>query len=99
MEVMATTLAKKIAVGYFGTLITLILAMAIPYSIINQIMGTVDRSVLDPITPIDSMVPFIGWTFVIYISLYLYYPAAAWFGRNNDEKSEKCSPFIRPCLL
>ena len=58
--------------------------MAIPYSIINHIMGSFGRSVFDPITPIDSMVPFIGWTFMIYVSLYLYYPAAAWFGREND---------------
>ena len=80
---------------FWYTLITLILAMAIPYSIINQIMGTVDRSVLDPITPIDSMVPFIGWTFVIYVSLYLYYPAAAWFGRNNDEKIREMFAFYQ----
>ena len=58
-------------------------------------MGTVDRSVLDPITPIDSMVPFIGWTFVIYVSLYLYYPAAAWFGRNNDEKIREMFAFYQ----
>ena len=65
---------------FWYTILTLILAMALPYSVINQIMGYFDRSVLDPIMPIDSMVPYIGWSFVIYLSLYLYYPAAAWFG-------------------
>ena len=80
---------------FWYTLITLILAMAIPYSIINQIMGTFGRSVLDPITPIDSMVPFIGWTFLIYVSLYLYYPAAAWFGRDDDERIREMFAFYQ----
>ena len=81
---------------FWYTLITLIFAMAIPYSIINQIMGTVDRSVLDPITPIDSMVPFIGWTFVIYVSLYLYYPELHGLVEIMTKKFEKCSPLSGP---
>ena len=80
---------------FWYTLVSLIIAMAIPYSIINQIMGSLGRSVLDPITPIDSMIPFMGWTFLIYISLYLYYPAAAWFGRENDERIREMFAFYQ----
>ena len=49
----------------------------------------------DPMTPIDSMVPFIGWTFMIYVSLYLYYPAAAWFGRENDKRIREMFAFYQ----
>ena len=69
---------------FWYTIVVLIVFMALPYSVINQIMGYIDRSVMDPILPIDSMVPYIGWSFIIYLTLYLYYPAAAWFGREND---------------
>ena len=80
---------------FWYTLITLILAMAIPYSIINQIMGSLGRSVIDPITTVDSMIPFIGWTFLIYVSLYLYYPAAAWFGRDSEERIREMFAFYQ----
>ena len=61
-------------------------------------MGSLGRSVFDPMTPIDSMVPFIGWTFMIYVSLYLYYPAAAWFGRENDERIREMFAFYQSLL-
>tara|TARA_B100000282_G_scaffold291861_1_gene264721 strand:+ start:6157 stop:6714 length:558 start_codon:yes stop_codon:yes gene_type:complete len=41
------------------------------------------------------MVPFIGWTFVIYVSLYLYYPAAAWFGRDDKERIREMFAFYQ----
>ena len=69
--------------------------MAIPYSIINQIMGSLGRSVIDPITTVDSMIPFIGWTFLIYVSLYLYYPAVAWFGRDSEERIREMFAFYQ----
>ena len=69
---------------FWYTIVALLIFMALPYSITNQIMGYIDRSVMDPILPIDTMVPYIGWSFIIYLTLYLYYPAAAWFGREND---------------
>jgi hypothetical protein len=84
---------------FWYTIITLIVAMAIPYTIINQIMGYFDRSVLDPILPIDSMVPFIGWTFIIYLTLYLYYPAAAWFGRVNDHRIREMFAFHQALFI
>ena len=49
---------------FWYTLITLILAMALPYSVVNQIMGYFGRSVFDPVTEIDRIIPFIGWSFV-----------------------------------
>jgi len=73
--------------------------MALPYSVINQIMGYFDRSVLDPITPIDNMVPFIGWSFVVYLSLYLYYPAAAWFGRDNENRIREMFAFYQSLFV
>tara|TARA_B100001094_G_scaffold165211_1_gene159946 strand:- start:5 stop:745 length:741 start_codon:yes stop_codon:yes gene_type:complete len=84
---------------FWYTIITLILAMALPYSVINQIMGYFDNSVLDPITPIDTMVPFIAWSFVIYLSLYLYYPAAAWFGRDDDERIREMFAFYQSLFV
>ena len=84
---------------FWYTIIALIVAMAIPYTIINQIMGYFDRSVLDPILPIDSMVPFIGWTFIIYLTLYLYYPAAAWFGRVNDHRIREMFAFHQALFI
>ena len=84
---------------FWYTIITLILAMALPYSVINQIMGYFDRSVLDPITPIDNMVPFIGWSFVVYLSLYLYYPAAAWFGRDNESRIREMFAFYQSLFV
>ncbi|MAH90986.1 MAG: hypothetical protein CMA11_04380 [Euryarchaeota archaeon] len=84
---------------FWYTIISLILAMALPYSVINQIMGYFDRSVMDPIMPIDSMVPFIGWSFIIYLTLYLYYPAAAWFGRVNDERIREMFAFYQALFV
>ena len=84
---------------FYYTLVTLILAMALPYSAINQIIGYFDRSVLDPITPVDTFVPFIGWTFVIYISLYLYYPAAAWFGRDSEDRIREMFAFYQALFV
>lgn len=69
---------------FWYTIVALLICMALPYSITNQIMGYIDRSVMDPILPIDTMVPYIGWSFLVYMTLYLYYPAAAWFGRKDD---------------
>mgnify|MGYP005704666709 CR=1 len=50
-------------------------------------MGNIDRSVLDPAIGLDSWTPYIGWTFIIYVSFYLYYPAVAWYGRGDDSLS------------
>ena len=84
---------------FWYTLITLILAMALPYSVVNQIMGYFGRSVFDPVTEIDRIIPLIGWSFVIYVSLYLYYPAAAWFGRNSDQRVREMFAFYQSLFI
>ena len=84
---------------FWYTIVVLIAAMALPYSIINQIMGYFDRSVMDPSLPIDSWIPFIGWTFFIYLTLYLYYPAAAWFGRDSDERVREMFAFYQALFV
>ena len=73
--------------------------MALPYSVINQIMGFFDRSVMDPIMTIDSAVPYIGWTFIVYLSLYLYYPAAAWFGRTDGARIREMFAFYQALFM
>ncbi len=78
---------------FWYMIIALILAMALPYSIINRIIGYFDRSVMDPGIQIDETIPFIGWTFIVYLSLYLYYPAAAWFGRDNNSRIREMFAF------
>ena len=75
-----------------------LLFMALPYGVVNRIMGSLDISVIDPITIIDNEVPFLGWTFIIYMTLYLYYPAAAWFGRNSDTRIREMFAFHQ-CLF
>ena len=69
-----------------ATIAAFLLAMALPYSLTNHIMGNIDRSVLDPAIGLDSWTPYIGWTFIIYVSFYLYYPAVAWYGRGDDSR-------------
>ena len=71
----------------------LILAMAIPYSIINQIIGNIGYSAFDPSTTYDQKIPFIAWSFFVYLSLYLYYPAAAWFGRTSNQRIREMFAF------
>mgnify|MGYP005693227523 FL=1 len=70
-----------------------IVAMAIPYSIINHIMGEIDRSVFDPISPVDSWVPFVAWTSMIYVTLYLYYPVTCHYGIKNNERIREMFAF------
>jgi len=84
---------------FWKTLVILLLSMAIPYAIINRIMGTLDWSVMDPITSIDNAVPFIGWSFWIYLTLYLYYPAAAWFGRSSDARIREMFAFHQALFI
>ena len=84
---------------FWYTILSTLAAMALPYAIINHIMGSIDRSVMDPIMPVDSMVPYIGWSFVIYLSLYVYYPAAAWFGRTSDTRIREMFAFYQALFL
>ena len=74
--------------------------MALPYSLINHIMGNIDRSVLDPAIGLASWTPYIGWTFIIYVSFYLYYPAVAWYGRGDDSRVRELLGFCQAlCIM
>ena len=77
----------------------LILTMALPYSIINQIMGYIGHSAFDPSTSLDEKIPFIGWSFFVYLSLYLYYPAAAYFGRESNERIREMFAFHQALFM
>lgn len=77
----------------------LILTMALPYSIINQIMGHLGHSAFDPSTSLDENIPFIGWSFFVYLSLYLYYPAAAYFGRVSNKRIREMFAFHQALFL
>ena len=77
----------------------LILTMALPYSIINQIMGHIGHSAFDPSTSLDEKIPFIGWSFFVYLSLYLYYPAAAYFGRESNERIREMFAFHQALFI
>jgi hypothetical protein len=79
-------------------MIVLFVAMALPYTLINHLMNAISWSAFDPVTSMDEKIPFIAWTFIIYASLYLYYPSAAWFGRKNDATVREMFAFHQ-CLF
>lgn len=74
-------------------MIVVFLAMAVPYGIINHLMNAIGWSAFDPAMSMDEKIPFIAWSFIIYSTLYLYYPAAAWFGRKNDVRVREMFAF------
>lgn len=78
---------------FFRMIFTLVIAVAIPYAVINRIMGIIDYSAFDPMIQLDEWTPFISWSFWIYMTLYLYYPAAAWFGRKDDQRIREMFAF------
>lgn len=82
-----------------ATIAAFLLAMALPYSLINHIMGNIDRSVLDPAIGLDSWTPYICWTFIIYVSFYLYYPAVAWYGRGDDSRVRELLGFCQALFI
>ena len=52
----------------------------IPYQQLNRSLAPR----WDLLSPIDALVPFLPWTVVVYMSLYLIYLAAAWVLRGRD---------------
>ncbi|MBT61524.1 MAG: hypothetical protein CMA63_08265 [Euryarchaeota archaeon] len=65
-------------IGFF------VVGAAIPYLIINRIADYFGRRAFNPEIPFDVDLPFMAWMVIPYLSLYLYYPAAAWLGNKND---------------
>ena len=84
---------------FVETMIVVFLAMALPYAIINHLMNAIAWSAFDPVTTIDERIPFIAWSFIIYSTLYLYYPAAAWFGRGNDVRVREMFAFYQTLFI
>ena len=78
---------------FFRMIFTLVIAVAVPYGIINRLMGTIEISTFDPMIQFDESIPFIAWSFWIYLTLYLYYPAAAWCGRKDDQRIREMFAF------
>lgn len=57
---------------------------AIPYLMVNRLADFMGRRAFNPEIPFDVDLPFVAWMVIPYISLYLYYPAAAWLGNKDD---------------
>ena len=62
----------------------MILFAAIPYAIINHLTSLRDWAAFDPSTQYDLDMVFWAWMIIPYLTLYLYYPAAAWLGSKNE---------------
>ena len=57
---------------------------ALPYTTINHISNYLQREAFDPTLDFDTNLAFIPWMFIPYITLYMYYPAAALLGHKTD---------------
>ena len=68
----------------YAILIALTFLAAIPYTAVNRLANYRDLVAFDPTTQLDIDVPFIAWMIIPYLTLYLYYPAAAWLGSANE---------------
>ena len=68
----------------FAILTVMGLMAAIPYTLINRFASIRDWAAFDPTLQLDIEIPFIAWMVLPYLTLYLYYPAAAWLGGKND---------------
>ena len=58
---------------------------AIPYTSINHLSNYLQRTAFDPTLSFDTNLAFLPWMFIPYITLYLYYPAAAFLGNKTDD--------------
>lgn len=65
-------------------LLAMIVFIALPYMIINDLMNYIGISRLDPAIALDDAIPFIGPTILFYITLYLYYPAGALLAPKSE---------------
>ena len=56
-----------------------------PYTSINHLSNYLQRTAFDPTLSFDTNLAFLPWMFIPYITLYLYYPAAAFLGNKTDD--------------
>ena len=68
----------------YALIIAMIFFAAIPYAIINHLTSLRDWAAFDPSTRYDIDLIFWAWMIVPYLTLYLYYPAAALLGSKNE---------------
>ena len=68
----------------FAILIAMGLFAAIPYTLINRFASVRDWAAFDPTLQLDIDIPFLAWMILPYMTLYLYYPVAAWLGSKNE---------------
>ena len=68
----------------YAILTAMFLFAAIPYTTINRFASIRDWAAFDPTHQFDLDLPFLAWMVLPYLTLYLYYPAAAWLGSKND---------------
>jgi hypothetical protein len=68
----------------YALVAAMILFAAIPYAIINHLTSLRDWAAFDPSTQYDLDMIFWAWMIIPYLTLYLYYPAAAWLGSRNE---------------
>ena len=67
----------------YALIIAMIFFAAIPYAIINHLTSLRDWAAFDPSTRYDIDLIFWAWMIVPYLTLYLYYPAAALLVSKN----------------
>lgn len=68
----------------YAILTAMLLLAAIPYTLTNRFASMRDWAAFDPTLQLDLDIPFLAWMILPYLTLYLYYPAAAWLGGRND---------------
>ena len=68
----------------FAILAAMGLFAAIPYTLINRFASVRDWAAFDPTLQLDIDIPFLAWMILPYMTLYLYYPVAAWLGSKNE---------------
>ena len=68
----------------YAILVAMTFFAALPYGAVNRLAYYRDLVAFDPTIQLDLDMPFIAWMIVPYLTLYFYYPAAAWLGSVND---------------
>ena len=68
----------------YAILVALTMLAAIPYTTINRIAAMRGWVAFDPSIQFDFDIPFLAWMVIPYLTLYFYYPAAAYLGSKDD---------------
>lgn len=72
-----------------GWLLTIfVLLGGLPYTLINHIAAYRNTSVFEVETSLDTMLPFVPWMMVPYVSFYAYFPLMFWMGARDDRRQQ-----------